>query len=281
MTFQRKIFFNKGQENEIINLYEKELLNPTQIGKRFSCSSGPIKVVLSNNSINMNMSHRKILLISKGKIKTPYYDKHGKNNPFYNKYHTGETKEKNRLAHIGKHPSEEARKNMSEAQKKRMSNPEERKKVSKQFKGIPKSEEHKIQLSKNNGRFWKGKHLSDKHKNKLKERNIGKHHSEETKRKMRLSAINYIKKTLGDFKHEMFPNVGHNEKKLLDELEQKMNIKILRQFEVDGYFVDGYIPKLRLVIEIDEKPKDKEKDIKRQNTIEKELNCKFIRINDF
>jgi hypothetical protein len=125
-------------------------------------------------------------------------------------------------------------------------------------KGKPKSENHKMKLRENS--YWKGKHLSD-----------------ETKLKMRISALKYIKEICGN----ICPHIGHNEKAILDKLEQELNQKIIRQYSVEGYFVDGYIPKLNIIIEIDEVPKNKERDIKRQQIIENKLNCKFIRIKDY
>ena len=105
----------------------------------------------------------------------------------------------------------------------------------------------------------------------------GKKFTTEHKRKLRISTFEYAKKV----SNIICPRIGHNEKKILDKLEQELKYKILRQYKVCGYFVDGYIPELKLVIEIDEIPKIREKDIERQDIIENELNCKFIRINDF
>ena len=54
------------------------------------------------------------------------------------------------------------------------------------------------------------------------------------------------------------------------------------QHSVLGYKIDLYFPEHKLPIEVDEKgytDRDKRKEIERQETIEKELGCKFIRIN--
>ena len=77
--------------------------------------------------------------------------------------------------------------------------------------------------------------------------------------------------------------IGKNEEKLLKEIEDKTGFKIIRQFRVLNYFVDGYIKELNLAIEIDEKyhENQKEKDKNRQDLIENELGCKFIRIKDY
>ena len=124
----------------------------------------------------------------------------------------------------------------------------------------------------------KGKKVSVESKKKMSKFHLGKKYSRQTKEKMRIAAIEYIEETRG----RISPNIGHNEKQILDRLEQELNYKIIRQFKVEGYFVDGYIPELNFVIEVDESfhNKQKEKDIKRQKIIGKKLECEFIRIND-
>lgn len=80
----------------------------------------------------------------------------------------------------------------------------------------------------------------------------------------------------------IMPNYGGCETEVLDKIEKIMNVKIERQYKVAGYFIDGYIPHLKLAFEIDElyhfNEKVMEKDIKRQKIIEKRLGCNFIRI---
>jgi very-short-patch-repair endonuclease len=107
--------------------------------------------------------------------------------------------------------------------------------------------------------------------------NTGKKLSEETKRKQRLSAINYINLHSKGIQ----PHLGKNEKQILDRIEQEFNYRIIRQYFIDGYFVDGYIPEINCVIEIDERPKTKQRDIDRENYIKNKLNCKFVRIKDY
>ena len=54
------------------------------------------------------------------------------------------------------------------------------------------------------------------------------------------------------------------------------------QHYVLGYTIDVYVPKYKLAIEVDELgycTRDLKAEIKRQQKIEKELNCKFIRID--
>ena len=60
------------------------------------------------------------------------------------------------------------------------------------------------------------------------------------------------------------------------------NEKIISQHCVLGYRMDAYFPKQKLAIEIDEnghQDRDFEAEIERQKALEKELNCRFIRIN--
>lgn len=113
---------------------------------------------------------------------------------------------------------------------------------------------------------------------KRKSWNKGKSHSSKHKEKIRLGLIKYREKVHGG----CFPNIGKNEKYILDELESILGYKIQRQYLVCGYFLDGYITELNLAIEVDEKFHDeqKEKDMVRQNEIQEELSCDFVRIKD-
>lgn len=100
----------------------------------------------------------------------------------------------------------------------------------------------------------------------------------------RISRINTIKQLEWQYNNGLpiHPSIGKKEKETLDKLEKLYNIKIIRQYKVSGYFIDGYIPELNIALEYDEKFHNHklEKDIIRQNFIEKELNCKFIRIKE-
>ena len=58
--------------------------------------------------------------------------------------------------------------------------------------------------------------------------------------------------------------------------------EIMLQYNVLGYRIDTYFPKYKLAIEVDEQrhdDRDIDYEIERQKAIEKELGCKFIRIN--
>ena len=125
----------------------------------------------------------------------------------------------------------------------------------------------KLNLGKRN--LW----LSEYNKNNSAR--LKKPKSEETKQKFRIAAQKRIMRMFGG------PNIGRNEKQILDKLEEQYNYKILRQYSVDGYFVDGYIPEKNLIIEVDEKPKVKERDLERENYIKEKLNCEVVRIKDY
>lgn len=117
--------------------------------------------------------------------------------------------------------------------------------------------------------------------NKKAEENgwYGKHHTEKTKQILRDNAINKSKYRNGS---RVF--VGKNETKILDILEEIYEYKIIRQYQINNYFVDGYIEELNLVIEVDERNHNKFyqkiKDIKKESEIIKILGCKFLRIED-
>lgn len=103
----------------------------------------------------------------------------------------------------------------------------------------------------------------------------GKTHTDEFKKEQRERA------QIRMIKNQQFPNIGKNEKQLLDEFEKSNNLKLKRQYPIKGYFVDGYCKKLNLVVEIDEKPKINERDIRREKEIVNKLNCNVIRIIDY
>jgi very-short-patch-repair endonuclease len=96
---------------------------------------------------------------------------------------------------------------------------------------------------------------------------------------MRESAFNYASK-IGGF---ICPRIGSNESQILDNLEHELGVKILRQYKIGGYFLDGYIPEMDLAIEVDEKHHQyqTEKDKQREEFIKSELKCQFLRIKDY
>lgn len=82
--------------------------------------------------------------------------------------------------------------------------------------------------------------------------------------------------------------VAHERKeiKFLDQLEQTLEpfgIKGKRQYSVLSYRIDYYIPSLNIAIEYDENDHDSytyEQHEGRQEDIENELGCRFIRVSD-
>jgi very-short-patch-repair endonuclease len=142
----------------------------------------------------------------------------------------------------------------------------------------------------------KGKHLSIKTRRMLQKKCSGWKHTPEAIEKIRLAGINRIctsetrhkirkkmithKRKLGIFGQ----NIGKHETQILDSISQKEKIVIKRQFEILGYFVDGYCKETNTVYEIDEKKhresRQKLRDYSRQREIESYLHCKFIRIEE-
>lgn len=189
---------------------------------------------------------------------------------------TEEHKRKLSESHKGKKPSEVSKQKMSESRKGKKHSEETKRKICKNHVGMldkNHSEEtrQKISLAR------KGKKWTEEIRKKISESHKGKRHTEESKRKQRLSAIKYIKKVRG----KVSPNIGRNEKVILDSIENQLGYKILRQHPIRGYFLDGYIFPLNLVIEIDERSKNTQRDINREQEIKKYLNCEVLRIEDY
>lgn len=123
--------------------------------------------------------------------------------------------------------------------------------------------------------YWLGKKNPYTVRNNKKRKGKFKH-SEETKRKLRESTVKHIESIGG-------PRMGKNEKKILDIISAKIGYKIIRQYVVSGYWVDGYIPELNIVVEVDEYRHStiyKEADKTRENNIKKEIGCRFVRVKD-
>ncbi len=90
-------------------------------------------------------------------------------------------------------------------------------------------------------------------------------------------------KSMKDKNLPIVPTVGKNEVHILNILEECFYpFSIIKQYRVEGYFLDGYCPAFNLAIEIDE-PQHKsvvqrESDKLREEEIKNELNCTFLRI---
>jgi len=83
----------------------------------------------------------------------------------------------------------------------------------------------------------------------------------------------------------ILPNIGNNEKYLLDKQEQIDNCIIERDFKIGPYSPDGYCRETNTIYEVYEKyhygwQRQIEHDKKRQIYIENKLKCKFVIIKD-
>jgi hypothetical protein len=195
----------------------------------------------------------------------------------------------------GKEISEETRLNLSKSLKGHITTEETKKKISEANSGEKNgmfgkthSDEYKERLRKNVHNFNKNSHTPEAiEKRRLKQK--GKKASEETRKKMRISAINRITEKNGGVctMHNI------NACKYLDNLSKQNEWNLQHalnggEFYVSnlGYFVDGYDKEKNIVVEYDEplhynsKGELKEKDIIRQKQIINELNCKFYRYNE-
>jgi len=157
--------------------------------------------------------------------------------------------------------------NMSLACSKKPQRPEEmRKKMNQEKKGKTYEELY-------------GEEFALQYKNKLSNSIGEKFSSPEGRKSRRMAAVAYKEKygIIGKI-------IGKQEQIILNDLETRHSIKIIRQYPVIGYWLDGYCKETNIAYEIDEEHhfnKDgtyKEKDIRRQKEIEQELGCKFVRI---
>ncbi len=120
-----------------------------------------------------------------------------------------------------------------------------------------------------------------------KRNQLGKPHTELTKRKMRLSTLDYIKTLKG----QVVPRYNKTSITVLENYAKKHNLRLMHaenggEFFIKelGYFVDGYDPINNVVVEFDERHhftldgKLKQRDVERETEIKKLLKCEFIRI---
>jgi hypothetical protein len=116
---------------------------------------------------------------------------------------------------------------------------------------------------------------------------VGRKHSTETLHKMRQSTLAYIH----DNKGQVSPRYNKSSIPIIEAKARELGITDLQhaenggEFQVLGYFVDGYSAEKNIVIEYDERQhfrngKLTKKDARRQREIEEHLGCTFIRIKD-
>lgn len=88
-------------------------------------------------------------------------------------------------------------------------------------------------------------------------------------------------KNLKDRSKELIKNQTISEIKIYKEYLSKLNFKIRKQKIIDNFIVDFYIPKLKLIIEIDGEIHNKQKEYDKERTILlNKYNIKLIRIKN-
>jgi hypothetical protein len=171
-------------------------------------------------------------------------------------------------------------------------------KISKSLTGRKLSDEHIKSLKDNHVGMTGEKHSADTLV-KMSEIKLGKNNpmferkiSDDTRKKHRLSMIDYIKGTIKEGKI-MHPNFSKKACIVFEKISKDKNIHIQHamnggEFFIEklGYWLDGYDIENNVVYEYDEKHHYdlsgnlNEKDILRQSQIEDVLKCEFIRIKE-
>ena len=215
-------------------------------------TKGNLKLATQSNKVCMDCRNIHLSEIKKGHWsgdKNPMYgvSKCGEENPFYGKKHSEETK----LAH------------------------------SVYMRGRYVGEENS---------FYGKKH-SEETKKVISNKKSGTTLSVDARKNIRLGVIKYREKNGLD---GFIPNYNPNSISILEQKASELGITDLQHAENGGeffiselgYWVDGYSKEKNIVLEYDEPHHFnvdgtlKEKDIKRQEEIQKYLNCKFIRISE-
>jgi very-short-patch-repair endonuclease len=242
-----------------------------------------------NNAITKNSKclscSRKGIVFSeehRSNLSKNHADVSGKNNPFWGKKHDDSTIEKLSLANKGMDRFTDEYKKVLSEKMKGSGNHFYGKSHSKKTKSklsTPKSKEHRIKISNSlRGRKTNRKYIV----------------SDETRRKMRISAVKRMKRTYGESK--FLPSVNKNETEYFTKLEQQMGwdgiffgkngANVQYYIENLGYWVDFYDASRNIVVEYDESGHYhsdwtlRDKDVRRQNEIILELGCKFYRYNE-
>jgi len=130
-----------------------------------------------------------------------------------------------------------------------------------------------------------GRKMPESHKQKCRERMINDNPCKqpEVKAKLRIAQLKYIA-NLYNNGESVTPNIGRNETEILNYVETSMNIKLQRQYYIDGYHIDGYDKTNNVAYEVDEarhhSEKQKLKDKEREEYIKEKLNCEFVRLDE-
>jgi hypothetical protein len=168
-----------------------------------------------------------------------------------------------------------------------------KRRISEKLKGrsVPQERRDRIRIS------LTGKKASIKTREKLSRMRsgknhhmFGKHHSEETKRKLRESILDRISKQKCNGE-QVYPFFNRKSCEYFDKLNEQNNYKIRHalnggEFRFRGYFADGYDEPTNTWYEWDEKHHYnidgtlRQHDINRQIEITKYLGCKFVRIKE-
>ena len=160
---------------------------------------------------------------------------------------------------------------------------ESKKGINHPFYGKKRSEETCKKISESN----KGQIRSEKIRKNISEGKKGKKRkpfSNKHRKNQRLSKLKNIENRCG----QVIPNYNPSAILIMLEKAKEFGIDDLQhaenggEFQVCGYFVDGYSPSKNVVIEYYEKAHkyQKERDERRKQEIIKELGCKFIEIKE-
>lgn len=116
---------------------------------------------------------------------------------------------------------------------------------------------------------------------------VGKKHTEDTKLKMRIAALNYLEEAKG----QLMPRYNKQSIPVIEAYGKKHGYKFMHAenggeyfIRELGYFLDAYDPIQNIALEVDEKHhfdnngEIRERDLERQKQIENLLGCTFIRI---
>lgn len=189
---------------------------------------------------------------------------------------------------IGRRPSLETRKKLSDSHKGKTSpnkgrkwSDEYKKNMSERLMGRIFSKEHKEKISNTN----KGRLLTEEHKQKLRTSK-----SEETKYKLRIATIEDLKKKGILVGKNSSKNFNPSACRFIDGFGKKNGYNFRHamnggEVELYGYFVDGYDKENNIIFEYDEKHHKSsyclKKDKIRQNNLIKNINPnKFIRYDE-